>query len=93
MRLAARLLPGGGRLVDPAATQSGHDYQQAGKPEVAWDDTAAREQFIGGLVAAPARCLQRSPPPRTQVSWCCRGGLRRGLGLLTLVARRDVELV
>ncbi len=37
VRRVARTLPDRQRLVQTAATRSGHDYCQPGKPEIAWD--------------------------------------------------------
>ena len=50
VRRVARSVPGGEWLVTGAATRSGHDYRRPGKPEIAWDDAAAREQLIDALV-------------------------------------------
>lgn len=67
VRRVARALPGGGELVAGAATASGHDYGQPGKPQIAWDDQAAREQLVDGL-ARDARAV-------LQAVWG-RGGVR-----------------
>jgi len=50
VRRVARTVPGGVGLVAEVATAAGHDYSRPGKPQIAWDDTAAREVLIDGLV-------------------------------------------
>ena len=48
VRRVAREVPGAADLV--AACCTGHDYTQPGKPRIAWDDEAAREELVSALV-------------------------------------------
>jgi IS5 family transposase len=89
IRRVARTVPGGAELVTAAATVSGHDYRQTGKPQIAWDDTAAREALVDGLVGDANAVL---------AAIAARGDLPEGaaadaVGLLALVAGQDVEHV
>jgi IS5 family transposase len=76
------------RLVPAAAAlQLGaHDYdQQPGKPACAWDDQAAREQLVSGLVTdalAVLGALEEADLDATQAE---------AVGLLGVVAGQDVE--
>jgi len=89
IRRVARLLPDGQALVTAAATASGHDYSSAGKPQIAWDDEAARAVLVDGLVrdarAVLAAVAAGSPP--------AEGAASDAVGLLALVAGQDVEYV
>jgi IS5 family transposase len=75
------------RLVPAAAAlQLGaHDYDQPGKPACAWDDQAAREQLVSGLVTdalAVLGALKDAELDATQAE---------AVGLLGVVAGQDVE--
>jgi hypothetical protein len=89
IRRVARLLPDGQALVTATATASGHDYSSAGKPQIAWDDTAARAALVDGLVrdarAVLAAVAAGAPP--------AEGAAADAVGLLALVAGQDVEHV
>jgi hypothetical protein len=89
IRRVARLLPDGQALVTATATASGHDYTAPGKPQIAWDDTAARAALVDGLVrdarAVLAAVAAGDPPPE--------GAAADAVGLLALVAGQDVEHV
>jgi hypothetical protein len=89
IRRVARALPGGAELVAAHATVSGHDYTQPGKPRIAWDDQAARDALVDGLVrdasAVLAAIKRAGPPPQ--------GPAADAVGLLALVAGQDVEHV
>ena len=89
IRRVAREVPGAGEIVTAAAT-SGHDYSRPGKPEIAWDDPAARDELVSALVndalavlagieAAIPTATGSSPKPAEAVA------------LLALVAGQDVE--
>jgi IS5 family transposase len=75
------------RLVPEAAALSlaGHDYDDPGKPRIAWDDDDARQQLVSGLVNDALVVL------------AAVGGLELtgeavdAVGLLALVAGQDVE--
>src|SRR5487761_2204741 len=74
------------RRVVPAAREVAlvaHDYDQPGKPHIAWDDEAARAQLVHALVEDALGLLN------------LRAASQEGdeaLGLLALVAGQDVEL-
>jgi IS5 family transposase len=76
------------RKAVPAAAAvavSAHDYARAGKPECAWDDAAAREALVSGLVGdaiavLAAIGLETLDEQQAQL-----------VGLLALVAGQDVE--
>ena len=89
IRRVARLLPDGQTLVTAAATNSGHDYSAPGKPQIAWDDTAARAALVDGLVRdarAVLAAVTAGDPP-------AEGAAADAVGLLALVAGQDVEHV
>ena len=89
IRRIARLLPDGQALVTAVATASGHDYSSAGKPQIAWDDTAARAALVDGLVRdarAVLAAVGAGAPP-------AEGAAADAVGLLALVAGQDVEHV
>ncbi len=93
VRRVARVLPGGEELVSAAATRSGHDYRQPGKPEIAWDDSAAREQLIDGLVRDALAVLAGVTAAQEAGELVVEGPAADAVGLLALVAGQDVELV
>ena len=84
VRRVRRLVPGADVVV--AEVTSAHDYDDPGKPKIAWDDKAAREALIDALVrdalAVLARLGQQPAGPGADA-----------VGLLALVAGQDVELV
>jgi hypothetical protein len=89
IRRVARTLPNGAELVAAAATASGHDYTQPGKPRIAWDDEAARAALVDGLVrdaTAVLAAIEEAGPPR-------EGPAADAVGLLALIAGQDVEHV
>ena len=88
IRRVAREVPGAEVLV--AAQTSGHDYSRPGKPEIAWDDPAARDELVSALVndaLAVLAGIEQAHPGG--------GGLTEAQGqavaLLALVAGQDVE--
>ncbi|HSJ59782.1 MAG TPA: IS1182 family transposase [Jiangellaceae bacterium] len=75
------------RLVPPAAQVqlSTHDYDQPGKPVCAWDDAAARDALVTGLVTdalAILASVDGALLDRAQAD---------AVGLLALVAGQDVQ--
>jgi IS5 family transposase len=75
------------RLVPPAGELelAGHDYDDPGKPRIAWDDTTAREQLVSALVndaLAVLDAVNGLPFSADQAD---------AVGLLALVAGQDVE--
>ena len=73
IRRAAREVPGAAAVI--AASCTGHDYSKPGKPEVDWDDPAAKDALVSALVndanavlaASRARTWTRRRPRR----WRC----------------------
>ena len=93
VRRVAGALPGGTELVAAAATFSGHDYARPGKPQIAWDDPAARDELVDGLVG-DARAVLASVTAAGQAGeLVVEPAAADALGLLGLVAGQDVELV
>jgi hypothetical protein len=83
IRRVAREVPGAATVL--AEHCSGHDYSVAGKPAIAWDDQAARDQLVDALVSDAHRVLGHLPeqelgPRAAEV-----------VALLALVAGQDVE--
>ena len=93
IRRVARTLPGGQVLVNAAATRSGYDYQRPGKPEIAWDDVAARAQLIDDLVRDACAVLAAVVAAQDSGALVVEGASADAVGLLALVAGQDVELV
>lgn len=85
IRRVRREVPGAAEVV--ARVTSAHDYDDPGKPRIAWNDRAAREALVDALVRDALGVLD------------ALGGQERGskaadaVGLLALVAGQDVELV
>ena len=77
------------RRVMPSAREVpllAHDYDQPGKPAIAWDDEGARAALVHALVE-DARSLLRACEGVDEAEGA------EALGLLALVAGQDVELV
>jgi Transposase DDE domain/Transposase domain (DUF772) len=83
IRRVAREVPGAATVIAEHCT--GHDYSVAGKPSIAWDDEAARDQLVDALVSDAHRVLAHLPEqelgPRAA----------EAVALLALVAGQDVE--
>jgi hypothetical protein len=62
-----------------------HDYAQPGKPRIAWDDPAAREQLVDALVSDAHRLLGHLPDQELEPK------AAEAVALLALVAGQDVE--
>jgi hypothetical protein len=75
------------RLVPAAATLelSGHDYDDPGKPRIAWDDDAARQRLVTDLVNDALVVLAVLDGAGLS------GEAADAVGLLALVAGQDVE--
>ena len=75
------------RLVPQAAALelAGHDYDDPGKPRIAWDDDAARQQLVSALVNDALTVL----PVVNGLE--LDGEAADAVGLLALVAGQDVE--
>jgi hypothetical protein len=83
IRRVARVVPGAAGQI--AAVCTGHDYSRPGKPQIDWDDPAAKDTLVSALVN-DANAL---------VAALAGGDLDEqaasALGLLVLVAGQDVE--
>ena len=64
IRRVAREVPGAAELI--AARCTGHDYTQPGKPRIAWDDQAAREELVAALVNDALAAAGRPRRPSDQ---------------------------
>jgi hypothetical protein len=75
------------RLVPAAAglELAAHDYDQPGKPRIAWDDADARDELVTGLVGDAQTILERLDATVLDDEQTA------ALGLLALVAGQDVE--
>jgi IS5 family transposase len=85
IRRVSREVPGAAKVI--AAVTSAHDYDDPGKPRIAWNDQAAREQLVDALVRDALAVLNgvAEPEPGSRAA--------DAVGLLALVAGQDVELV
>jgi hypothetical protein len=83
IRRVRREVPGAAEVV--AAHCSAHDYDDPGKPRIAWDDDEARATLVDALVGDAHRLLGHLPEqelgPRAA----------EAVALLALVAGQDVE--
>jgi hypothetical protein len=85
VRRVRREVPGAEQVV--AQVTSAHDYDDPGKPRIAWNDKQARDELIDALVRDALAVLDRlgEQEPGSKAA--------DALGLLALVAGQDVELV
>lgn len=83
VRRVAREVPGAAEQI--AAVCTGHDYRRPGKPEIDWDDPAAKDALVSALVG-DANALVAALEGRDLDE---RAGC--ALALLALVAGQDVE--
>jgi len=83
IRRVAREVPGAAKVI--AAHCTGHDYDDPGKPAIAWTDPEARGQLVDALVGDAHRLLGHLPEQQL--------GAREAeaVGLLALIAGQDVE--
>jgi len=89
IRRVAREVPAGAEIIS-AVVFSGHDYARPGKPEIAWDDPAARDELVSALVGdalAVLAELEARHPDGAGLDE--RAG--QAVALLALVAGQDVE--
>jgi hypothetical protein len=86
IRRVVRDVPGAAEVV--AARCTGHDYTDPGKPRIAWDDEAARDQLVSGLVTDSLILLDA-----LDLDPISAGGGKpaEAVALLALVAGQDVE--
>jgi hypothetical protein len=83
IRRVRREVPGAAEVV--AAHCRAHDYDDAGKPAIAWDDKAAREALISALVT-DARIVVEALSGKD-----LDGKATEAVALLALIAGQDVE--
>src|ERR1700678_2981764 len=80
IRRVRRVVPGALEVV-----LSAHDYDQSGKPQIAWDDAAAKVELVNGLVHDALTLLAEFEDVAEDAEAIS------ALGLLALVAGQDVE--
>lgn len=85
IRRVSREVPGAAAMITTYC--NAHDYTNAGKPAIAWNDKAARDQLIDALVGDAHRLLGHLPEQEL--------GHRaaEAVALLALIAGQDVEPV
>ncbi len=85
VRRVRREVPGAAHVV--GRVTRAHDYDDPGKPRIAWDDAAARDALIDALVRNALVVLDAvgEQEPGSKAA--------DAVGLLALVAGQDVELV
>ena len=83
IRRVAREVPGAAVVVVEQCRA--HDYTQAGKPAIAWDDPAARDALVDALVSDAHRLLGYLPEQELDA----KAG--EAVALLALIAGQDVE--
>ena len=92
IRRVAREVPGAAELVTERCTGlavlTGQDYTQTGKPAIAWDDPAARDELVSVLVGDALALLEALDTEAVEAE-----GSRpaEAVALLALVAGQDVE--
>jgi DDE family transposase/transposase-like protein DUF772 len=83
MRRVRREVPGAAAVI--AARCHAHDWDDPGKPRIAWDDTSARDTLVSALVSDALSVVDAF----TGVELDERGA--QALALLALLAGQDVE--
>lgn len=86
IRRTARDVDGAAGLVQAVCT--GHDYAQPGKPRIAWDDPAARDELVSALVNDALALLDALNVAVIEKEG---GKAAEAVALLALVAGQDVE--
>jgi hypothetical protein len=87
MRRVGREVPGAAEVI--AAQCTGHDYTRAGKPDIAWDDKAARDGLVSALVTDALRVVAAFEQAVTNAE--LEEQAAQAVALLALVAGQDVE--
>jgi hypothetical protein len=85
MRKVARVVPGAGELI---AAVCKIDYSRPGKPDIDWDDPAAKQGLLSDLVNDALAVLGALAGPGAPERDAAEAD---ALGLLALVAGQDVE--
>lgn len=92
IRRVRRDVPGGNAVVTAQCTRlaalTGQDYTATGKPRIAWDDHAAREELVTALVNDALALLAVLDVETIQEH---SGKAAEAVALLALVAGQDVE--
>ncbi len=92
IRRVGREVPGAKDLIEVHCTRlvglTGQDYTATGKPSIAWDDPAAREELVTALVGDALALLAALDVEAIQAAG---GKPAEALALLALVAGQDVE--
>jgi hypothetical protein len=83
IRRVRRDVPGAAEVI--AAHCTAHDYDNPGKPAIAWNDQAARDQLIDDLVGDAHRLLGYLPEQEMGPK------AAEAVALLALIAGQDVE--
>jgi IS5 family transposase len=83
IRRVRREVPGAAEVI--TAQCRAHDYDDAGKPKIAWNDAHAREQLVDALVSDAHRLLGHLPETELDVR------AADAVALLALIAGQDVE--
>jgi hypothetical protein len=84
IRRVRREVPGAAQVV--AQVTSAHDYDDPGKPRIAWNDKPARDALVDALVRDALAVLAALPGAG---AWPAADAV----GLLALIAGQDVELI
>jgi len=85
IRRVRREVPAAGEVIEQHCTA--HDYDDPGKPAIAWNDKAARDQLIDALVSDAHRVLGHLPDQELDAR------AAEAVALLALIAGQDVEPV
>jgi transposase len=94
VRRVWREVPGAADLIPVVCT--GYDYTRTGKPDIAWDDQAAREELVSSLVNDALALLDRLTDLAAVTAGLdetARDRAEQAVALLALVAGQDVEPV
>ncbi len=83
VRRVRRLVPAAAAVI--AARCHAHDWDDPGKPRIAWDDQAARDALVSALVTDAETIIDAVADAQTDEPG------RQALALLALVAGQDVE--
>ncbi|MGW5106042.1 IS1182 family transposase [Nocardia sp. NPDC004123] len=87
IRRVRREVPGAAAVI--AAQCHAHDYDDPGKPAIAWDDTAAREALVSALVCDATRITDALADTVFDAESAEKAS--QALALLALIAGQDVE--
>jgi len=92
IRRVGREVPGAKDLIEVHCTRlaglTGQGYDQPGKPRIAWDDRAARDELVTALVGDALALLRALDVEQIQTQG---GKPAEAVALLALVAGQDVE--